>query len=139
MNFWRFLVLLAKKYISPIGTLTYTANLAISKTPFEVPKDDIFLSSSFFQISSSYNIMENNEDWRSERSSLKVFSDNKWCSGEKKMRMKVVGLSGRGLCETLFNWIGFKISIGLLKKPTTDSPLAIDNRFAVSRSNLAEY
>lgn len=45
MTFWRFLVLLAKKYISPIGTLTYTANFAISNTPFDVPKDDIFLNS----------------------------------------------------------------------------------------------
>ena len=43
ITFWRFFVLLAKKYINPIGTVTYTANFAISKIPFDVPKDDISL------------------------------------------------------------------------------------------------
>ncbi|KAJ1411438.1 HD domain-containing protein [Sesbania bispinosa] len=42
MNFWRLAVLLAKVYIRTMGTVTYTPNLAISRIPFEVPKDDIF-------------------------------------------------------------------------------------------------
>jgi len=57
------LELLAKVYMRMIGTVTYTPNLAISRIPLEVPRDDMvsFLSprSTVFETGQSINKEEN--------------------------------------------------------------------------------